>query len=140
MRNVQTIKTTIILVIVMYANILSGQVFNGGSGDGFDNKVSVTTDFSDITSVENYKTLIKKVNAFPNPSDGRISVRIDAPVITNIKVTIIDIAGNRTELSEGKKQTDGNTVLIDLSDKPTGIYLIRMISDTNIYLAKINIY
>ena len=140
MKSAEIIKVTVILTFVMLTGILNGQTFNGGSGDGFDTKMSDATDFSDIAFVSNYNTPIKKVNAFPNPSDGIISIKIDEQGKTGFDISVFNITGNRIELSEQNKQTEGDMVRIDLSDKPAGIYLIRFVSDKNIYLSKINIY
>ena len=72
----------------------------------------------------------------PNPSNGKFAIELSSSRVANNKfeVTIFNILGEQIYLSELKQQTSNE---IDLSDAPSGIYLVNVYNGDKIYSRKI---
>lgn len=75
-----------------------------------------------LTSVNHQLNLIWKV--YPNPTEGRIHVVWEIPSGNYLKFRILDLQG-RT-VSEAITDTDQRQWTADLSEKPSGIYLMEI--------------
>ncbi|MGM0498473.1 MAG: T9SS type A sorting domain-containing protein, partial [Bacteroidota bacterium] len=67
---------------------------------------------------------------YPNPTEGRISVKTDNP---EGSVHIHNLTGKIIF----KKHINKEVLHIDLSGKPSGIYFIKIITDTNTFTKKL---
>ncbi len=88
-----------------------------------------------ITSIEEEQLAnhIKQVvEVFPNPTDGRINIKLNQSSI-NVEYEIIDISGKRIDLGEIK---NGSKELI-VTDLPDGLYFIKIYIDNQFFVKKI---
>jgi hypothetical protein len=67
----------------------------------------------------------KNVITYPNPSTGIFTIDADGVVIHAMQLQ--DVTGKST--MELKWKMESNSATIDISDKPSGIYFLRLISD-----------
>ncbi|HEU4902604.1 MAG TPA: T9SS type A sorting domain-containing protein, partial [Flavisolibacter sp.] len=76
------------------------------------------------------------VKAYPNPSKGRFQVQLKNLAAPRVQLSILDDRGTvvQNELVNTLKE---NTVAIDLSGSPKGVYLVRVVSDKGVQLAKV---
>jgi hypothetical protein len=77
------------------------------------------------------------INLFPNPSNGMLSVELNAEKQTNIQITILDFVGKVVfdeNYSFGQGQEIRNINLYDLNN---GLYFIRFRSGDTIYTEKL---
>ena len=65
---------------------------------------------------------------YPNPSTGIFTIDTNGVVIHAIQLQ--DITGK--SITELKWEMESNCVTIDISDKPSGIYFLRLISDGHV--------
>ena len=74
---------------------------------------------------------------YPNPSNGRVNLEL-----SNIRgaklIEVIDLAG-RSYLKESYSSNEGNRIVLNLHELPTGIYLIRLQSENFLGVQKLNI-
>jgi hypothetical protein len=73
-------------------------------------------------------SFLKNVMTYPNPSTGIFTIDTDGVVIHAIQLQ--DITGK--SITELKWEMESNNAIIDISDKPSGIYFIRLISDGHV--------
>jgi len=77
-----------------------------------------------------------KVVVYPNPTLGNVTVNIDLPVSSNVFVSITDMMGKELMvLNRGELKSSSFDV--DLSNFSSGVYFIKVQTDTNTYLEKI---
>ena len=69
---------------------------------------------------------------YPNPSNGAVKI-LGAGFPDGSDVEIFDVQGRKVEI--GRMKVEGNT--IDLSSLPDGLYMIRLTSPTNTYVARV---
>jgi Secretion system C-terminal sorting domain len=79
---------------------------------------------------------ITKVSLAPNPTTGTSVLNVDFSKITDAKVQVINIMGQVLN-EQQSKQSDHAQFDIDLSDKPAGIYLIRITADNKTHVARL---
>lgn len=122
------------------ANPNCGQDFMSfpSNGDGFD--IHVTAVYNTSGTESNYtQTVLSQNNLlnnnnfekqktlfYPNPTEGVINIQCE----NLVKVFIYDNLGKKIKEFEPKSQ-------IDLSDISKGIYIIKLISDNDIYMNKV---
>ena len=65
------------------------------------------------------------LEVFPNPTTGRVAVRVELPEVRELSVAVFDVRGQRIgEQFLGRAQQ--LSAEVDLSDHPTGLYLLRV--------------
>lgn len=67
---------------------------------------------------------IVQILLYPNPSEGKFTV--SAPDVQLISVNIFDLTGKKVNYSE---ENHGSSLVIDLDEKISGIYLIQIVTD-----------
>jgi hypothetical protein len=72
------------------------------------------------------------IRVFPNPSTGQIKISVDTDPSTNITAEITDLAGKVIQTGRFR-----NELVVDLSDNPKGIYLIKLCFGDEIFMRKI---
>ena len=104
-----------------------------------------TTNWSDtwhffIGSESGIEDLIlnkNNVNIFPNPSQGKLSIELNAQQQTSVRITISDLLGQAVINNEYSFDKGLNTKTIDLSDMNNGIYIIKLQSGEIVLTEKI---
>jgi Secretion system C-terminal sorting domain len=79
---------------------------------------------------------ITKVSLAPNPTTGTSVLNVDFSKITDAKIQVINIMGQILNEQQSKK-SDHAQFDLDLSDKPAGIYLIRITADNKTHVARL---
>jgi Secretion system C-terminal sorting domain len=91
-------------------------------------ETSLTTDIVD--TIDTISNKLVNVNIFPNPSDGIFNVISLQPIIS-WKVTSID--GD----SEIEKNENSKNMTVDLSQKPSGVYLLNLNIENKNHIQKL---
>ncbi len=74
----------------------------------------------------------------PNPSSGIINIKYELKDVAGITLSISNIRGDRLEsYNYGKKAIGEQTVMLDLSHLPDGLYMIRLQVGNQVETAKI---
>ncbi len=99
-------------------------------------KPNVSTNFkltdSDLAMDVNNFEPVNNFKLFPNPSSWKIQIHSENLVINGVE--IFDIRG---QLIFKNSYGLENDIQVDISDKPTGIYFVKIISSNNIPVEKI---
>jgi hypothetical protein len=67
---------------------------------------------------------VKSVSIFPNPAVEFVSVKFDAPVAKQVRLTVHNVIGNTMELEN--EVIDEHEIKIRVKDLATGYYLISV--------------
>ena len=94
-----------------------------------------------VCGLENIESIgnTSMINIFPNPSTGKFSITFSAHHNKTTGILIYNILGEKI-LSINTDKCRENIVMIDLNDKPAGIYLIRVFSENKVTEKKILIF
>ncbi len=90
---------------------------------------------SPITSVNNISIIPSLFTVYPNPSNGKFTVKAEGFQQANYKLTICNLLGQEiyTAIFKGQQSTTD----IDLSDFSKGIYFVKFDDGTSCYIQKI---
>ena len=90
---------------------------------------------SPITSVNNISIIPSLFTVYPNPSNGKFTVKAEGFQQANYKLTICNLLGQEiyTAIFKGQQSTAD----IDLSDFSKGIYFVKFDDGTSSYIQKI---
>ena len=132
-------------VISGTSDLYSGQISHNGddlyvahvfSGDlNFDNELTLPYNGSgklpyiaklgglSITDVPDHMITTDEFLVYPNPADKKITISLTDMELSEAKVYIHDLKGNRL----GKKNMDKNRTTIDISHLAAGVYIIEVI-------------
>lgn len=73
-------------------------------------------------------------NVFPNPNTGLFTISVSGFMSEALKIQVFDVSGSLIL----QKQISNNSKLeLNLTDKPKGVYLVKLISDSDILTKKI---
>ena len=72
---------------------------------------------------------IGKINLYPNPANDKLKIEIDKQIIS---VAIIGLNGSLLYNYNGNKKNGYN-----IKDIPSGVYIVKVMTDTGIYTAKL---
>jgi hypothetical protein len=82
----------------------------------------------------------KKINVFPNPTNGFFSFTIINKEKTDLKITIVNISGETVFSKVVPGDETKFSEKINLENKPKGIYLLKVNSNESIWTEKIILY
>jgi Secretion system C-terminal sorting domain len=103
-------------------------------GNGCVDVVTYTVNL--ISATFDPTSTITQVSLAPNPTTGTSVLNVSFAKITDAKVQVINIMGQ--VLSEQQsKQSDNAQFDLDLSNRPAGIYLIRITADNKTHVARL---
>ncbi|MBC7553321.1 MAG: T9SS type A sorting domain-containing protein [Taibaiella sp.] len=74
---------------------------------------------SPLGVTETNEPAIASINVFPNPTDGNINIEVSANVKGDIKYEIANMIGQQYKVT-----TAGNSVSMNVTDLPAGVYII----------------
>ncbi len=143
-------------IVLKKYSILSGPVFNGENNESYSH-VTISEDGKYITCNLGFLSLygftvlslppisnssVKYVPAtnnstislFPNPSTGLLSVKLGANITGATEISIFDLLGRKAKT---QKLTDAiNSLELNVSDLPSGSYVISVFSASGIATSK----
>jgi hypothetical protein len=79
---------------------------------------------------------ISKVVLRPNPTSGSTYLDVELNKVTDARVQVLNLVG-QVILEQQQKQTDKAQFELDLSDKPSGVYLVRITADNKTHIARL---
>jgi hypothetical protein len=82
----------------------------------------------DLLSVDDLE-LINSINAYPNPSTGKITLSLNAVNSDNMKINVISIEGRIVKTVMHQTKTGLNEIELDLADFENGLYYIELSSE-----------
>jgi alpha-tubulin suppressor-like RCC1 family protein len=112
-----------------------GRGSNGQLGNGSTSSASIPQAVSSCPvplSIEERNASATDFEIYPNPSDGKLSIRINGEVSL---ISITDMLGQKV----AELRPNGEVMAPDLSSAPAGIYLIRAVSGTKQRIKKVSI-
>lgn len=90
------------------------------------------------TFIDNNKTNFKEnIKVYPNPSDGNFTVELKNLKSTEVKISIYDISGKEIYMLNTSIDLNKDYNKINLSDVPSGFYLISVVSNNDNITEKI---
>ncbi len=107
-------------------------VVNSGDFDSPADEVKITVKKSETVGVNDFRT--EEIYVYPNPTDGIINISFGNILNSKILISVFDVMGNEVYKKWFEAAT---TYQIDLSDKPSGIYLIRIFNETQQVVSKL---
>ena len=104
-----------------------------------DNKNGNKNITDNKTSSNKTFALNDNIKIYPNPTNGIFGVNFNNQYsINNIQFSITDLTGKTVYLKEENKSQNTNfNYQINISDKPNGINVLKILCDNKIYLTKI---
>jgi uncharacterized repeat protein (TIGR03803 family) len=115
--------------LTLSGNVLYGMTYEGGT-DSFG--VIFKTDTSSVASINEIKQASTDIKLFPNPSNGVFTIQ--STVVSG--QSIVEVYNMLGEKMYSKQWTSNNGLpiakgmTIDLSDKASGVYLYRVLTET----------
>jgi PKD repeat protein len=106
-----------------------------GSGGGTEGTFYLTLYDSDVTSVKETSS-DGKLTVFPQPSTSKVSIKGKALVANKLNIQVYSILGSLIYEKQYVDNTD-ETITIDVNNWQNGMYLVKIVSDGNQYLAKV---
>ena len=92
----------------------------------------------DMVNIKNQNTL-KSIIAYPNPSNGKITLLLDNKISENIKIQILNINGQVLETSNIEANLGVNEIDLNLSNYSNGLYFVKVSSGSSSKTIKLNI-
>jgi hypothetical protein len=110
--------------VVINADYIFSLVVNGGNVDSPADEVKITVKKSGPVDVIDLKT--EDIYVYPNPTDGIVNISLGNISNSKIFISVYDVMGNEVY----RKQFEAATIYqIDLSDKSSGMYMIRIFNE-----------
>jgi hypothetical protein len=80
---------------------------------------------AEATSVPELITVQNEVNVYPSPTHGLFNINFE-PLTSNVRITIINSAGQRIYSETNQKANGSYNKVFDLSSLPKGIYFVEV--------------
>lgn len=90
------------------------------------------------TGLSGVMNIDQLMSVYPNPSNGKINLRLASVQTEKIEISVFDMLGKEIKTS----QMDGNNLQaqeLDLTNQPKGIYLLKVKAGDRIYRTKLQI-
>jgi len=69
---------------------------------------------------------LESLNVYPNPSNGEFSVSLESSRETNLNLYVFNQAGQRVFTEKLKKMSGSETIELDLTNQPAGVYYVNL--------------
>ncbi|MEP7263812.1 MAG: M1 family aminopeptidase [Bacteroidota bacterium] len=135
--------------VLVFDNHFSGELFTATIGAGastvtFDPDLWILSANNSVTFdaalAVNENSLNDKVMVYPNPASDQLNLRFSAKEINKISIYIFDSYGRKiVDYSDYKSDKNQQTVSINSSSFPSGIYQLMITTDQTITVSKIEI-
>lgn len=76
---------------------------------------------------------------YPNPTDGKINLRVNEPVQDKATVEVYNILGEQMLAKTIDHQPEGGVLVLDLSRLPQGLYLVRLNTKNGTFSKKVSL-
>ncbi|WP_207430109.1 T9SS type A sorting domain-containing protein [Sabulibacter ruber] len=100
-----------------------------------------TTEYSKVVAVKNQSAAAKttlKTTAFPNPFQGMVSLQVTQAQAAEIRVNLVDLAGNVLQTKAVQGQLGEQTISLEnLQNMPAGIYFLRVYQGNEVSVHKL---
>jgi hypothetical protein len=90
-----------------------------------------------VTGTNEVKSESEKIKVYPNPSNGSFTVNISTSVSENIQINIINELGQIVYCENKQSNIGINKEQLNLSNLASGIYTLRMESNSSIMIRKL---
>ncbi len=104
----------------------------------YENNTDLVVLNEDMVNIKNQSTL-KSIIAYPNPSNGKITLLLDNKVSENIEIQILNINGQILETSNIQANLGVNEIDLNLSNYSNGFYFVKVSSGSSSKTIKLNI-
>ncbi|MBQ3709486.1 MAG: T9SS type A sorting domain-containing protein [Bacteroidales bacterium] len=78
-------------------------------------------------------------NLFPNPTNGKVNLTIEEPLLGKATVEVYNLLGERLSTKKVSNLAKGSTVSIDLSRLTPGLYIIKLNAEKGISSKKVSL-
>lgn len=112
------------------------QVNSGPCSKTFTKTIQVVKNASCTVGFEEKLKTFTELNVYPNPSGGAFNLNVKSREIGPLTVTVFDLTGKMVMVERQNNVRDYNTTL-DLSDKPAGIYLLKVETAQGFYTERL---
>ncbi|HHE54474.1 MAG TPA: T9SS type A sorting domain-containing protein [Caldithrix abyssi] len=69
------------------------------------------------------------LNAYPNPFNGQVTIKIELSAAASVQLDLFDLNGRRLNtIYQGKLQAGQSQFQLDLADKASGLYFVRLVN------------
>lgn len=85
---------------------------------------SVFATLKSVTTNTDNSMLTMKLDIYPNPTAGKLTVRFNEMPEFGSRIDILDLAGRKV----ASREITGSNEMFDLSNQPSGMYLVKIIS------------
>jgi hypothetical protein len=89
-----------------------------------------------FTSVLEPNSSISKVTLMPNPTSGYTTLDLELKKITDARIQVINLMG-QVLYEDQRRQVDKARFEFDMSNKPSGVYFIRITADNRAYTTRL---
>ncbi len=113
-------------------------IVNASHPDDMDSSNDEYTHFLEIeepSGINDYPELIQ-VDIYPNPTDGKLNIAIEAEVYDSYAITIFNGVGSKI-MEKNVEDIQDSKVRLDLSDFESGVYFVNVSNDSINYTKKI---
>ncbi|MCC5945413.1 MAG: T9SS type A sorting domain-containing protein [Bernardetiaceae bacterium] len=100
---------------------------------------NVVTVYPSIVLANEAENAANTLKVFPNPNEGRFRLQLDHAATESFKVTIVNAAGQVIHKQSVKATGSMLDAEIDLQNVASGLYILKVESDTHTYQQKISI-
>jgi uncharacterized repeat protein (TIGR01451 family) len=134
--NIEDSKGFIQYKIKPLANLPEGTQIKNTAHIYFDYNTPIQTNtvestFENIISVKGYDK--DKINVYPNPSAGLFHINIPNKTTSEKRIEVFNMLGEKS----WSTKSNSNNVTINLSEYPSGIYILKIFDAENNYLKRI---
>ncbi len=91
--------------------------------------------FEIVTGIFNTNT--QNLSIYPNPTNGKAYINTDATMYGDMEIQIMDILGKTINTQIIKNTQPNQTILIDLKNKATGVYIIQALIGDKVWEGKL---
>jgi hypothetical protein len=80
---------------------------------------------------------IKSLTVYPNPTSGRFIISWSGESVSMLNIQIIYITGKLISTQVATNVDKGGIVPVDATNLPSGMYLVKVVSGTDVFEQKI---
>jgi hypothetical protein len=80
---------------------------------------------------------LNEISVYPNPSDGRFTVRIDCGGADKAVISVMDITGKKVQSTNKALVSGRNEIKMDISDLPAGLYVVLVQTKDGVVTKKV---